>query len=97
MTLPIAYGEAIGIPPWPRRAWSWACDVTIDKPLADLRDRVKGYAIALIKASVGVRGRPVGPVRPPLVAHFADHEAELREIITRGLSLLSREDTKEER
>lgn len=59
------------------------------RPFADLRDRKRGYAIALIKAGLKVTGRPVGSVRPPLVDPSPEHEAELREIIIRGQSLVA--------
>jgi 5-dehydro-4-deoxyglucarate dehydratase len=58
------------------------------RPFAELRDRVKGYAVVLIKAGVGVRGRPVGPARAPLVGPTPEHAAELRAIVERGLALL---------
>lgn len=61
------------------------------RPFAQLRDRVRGYAVALIKAGLAVRDMPVGPVRPPLIAPTREHEAELQKIIKRGLSLLEPE------
>jgi 5-dehydro-4-deoxyglucarate dehydratase len=61
------------------------------RPFADLRDRVKGYAIALIKAGLKVTGRSVGLVRAPLVDPSAVDEAELRTIIAHGLSLVRTE------
>ena len=57
------------------------------RPFADLRDRVRGYAVALIKAGLKIQGMPVGPARSPLLNPTTEHEAELRTIITRGLSL----------
>ncbi|HVC82047.1 MAG TPA: 5-dehydro-4-deoxyglucarate dehydratase [Chloroflexota bacterium] len=57
------------------------------RPFVDLRDRVKGYAVALIKAGLKIQGRPVGPARSPLLNPTAEHEAELRAIIMRGLAL----------
>ena len=69
-------------------------DATIDhliegfyRPYTTLRNRVPGYGIALIKAGLKLRGRPVGGVRPPLVDPSAEHEAELKALIERGLSL----------
>jgi 5-dehydro-4-deoxyglucarate dehydratase len=58
------------------------------RPFAELRDRVRGYAVALIKAGVGITGRPVGPARPPLLDPTAEHVAELRAIVERGLALV---------
>lgn len=57
-------------------------------PFARLREQVRGYAVALIKAGLKVRDRPVGPVRPPLLDVSKEHEAELEAIIERGLSLV---------
>lgn len=60
------------------------------RPFVDLRDQVKGYAIALIKAGLNVTDRPVGSVRPPLINPSPEHEARLRDIIGQGLSLVTR-------
>lgn len=54
-------------------------------PLAELRNRVRGYAVALVKAGVEIRWGPVGSVRPPLVDVRPEHVALLREIVERGL------------
>lgn len=58
------------------------------RPYTDLRNKVPGYGVALIKAGLKLRGRPVGGVRPPLVDPTPEHEDELRAIIERGLSLV---------
>ena len=58
------------------------------RPFAELRDRVKGYAVALIKAGVGIRAQPVGPPRAPLVPASAEHACELQAIVERGLALV---------
>jgi 5-dehydro-4-deoxyglucarate dehydratase len=58
------------------------------RPFAELRDRARGYAVALIKAGLNVQGRPVGPARAPLVNPTPEHEAELRAIIVRGMALV---------
>jgi len=55
-------------------------------PLADLRDRRKGYAVSLIKAGLRAVGKPAGPVRPPLVDCSPEEEASLKAIITDGLT-----------
>jgi 5-dehydro-4-deoxyglucarate dehydratase len=59
------------------------------RPFAELRDRVRGYAVALIKAGVGITVKPVGPARAPLVNPPAAHVAELEAIIARGRALVT--------
>ncbi|HZG90962.1 MAG TPA: 5-dehydro-4-deoxyglucarate dehydratase [Pseudonocardia sp.] len=54
-------------------------------PLARLRDRVPGYAVALVKAGVRARGPDVGGVRPPLVDPSEGEVAELTELLRTGL------------
>lgn len=58
-------------------------------PLVDLRDRVPGYAVALVKAGARLDGLEVGPVRPPLVDLSPEHLAELKAIIARGRAALA--------
>ncbi|GHJ43687.1 putative 5-dehydro-4-deoxyglucarate dehydratase [Catellatospora sp. TT07R-123] len=58
-------------------------------PLVTLRDRVPGYAVALVKAGARLDGQPMGPVRPPLVDVTPEHEAELAAIIARGRAVLA--------
>lgn len=53
-------------------------------PLARLRDRSAGYAVSMVKNAVRLRGREVGPVRPPLTELTDEHQAELRRILDRG-------------
>ncbi|MFI6434595.1 5-dehydro-4-deoxyglucarate dehydratase [Streptomyces sp. NPDC050759] len=57
-------------------------------PLVELRDRVPGYAVSLVKAAARLRGRPVGPVRAPLTDPSAADLAELRRLLTTGLDLV---------
>ncbi|MFF7761804.1 5-dehydro-4-deoxyglucarate dehydratase [Streptomyces griseorubiginosus] len=57
-------------------------------PLVELRDRVPGYAVSLVKAAARLRGRPVGPVRAPLTDPTAADHAELRQLLTTGLDLV---------
>ncbi len=57
------------------------------RPLAELRDRRKGYAISLIKAGVNLAGPSVGAVRPPLLDLTGDELTELKSIIEKGRSL----------
>ena len=58
------------------------------RPLADLRDRRKGYAVSLIKSGLNVIGKPAGPVRPPLVDCSPEEEQKLKAIIAEGLAAI---------
>jgi 5-dehydro-4-deoxyglucarate dehydratase len=58
------------------------------RPFADLRDRVRGFAVALIKGGLMVTGRSCGGVRPPLIDPNPQQLEELRAIVERGLSLV---------
>ncbi|NEB04406.1 5-dehydro-4-deoxyglucarate dehydratase [Streptomyces sp. SID13726] len=57
-------------------------------PLVELRDRVPGYAVSLVKAAARLRGRPVGPVRAPLTDPSDADLADLRALLTTGLDLV---------
>ncbi|KOU64983.1 5-dehydro-4-deoxyglucarate dehydratase [Streptomyces sp. MMG1533] len=57
-------------------------------PLVELRDRVPGYAVSLVKAAARLRGRPVGPVRAPLTDPSAANLADLKMLLTTGLDLV---------
>ncbi|MFF1542851.1 5-dehydro-4-deoxyglucarate dehydratase [Streptomyces sp. NPDC058291] len=57
-------------------------------PLVELRDRVPGYAVSLVKAAARLRGRPVGPVRAPLTEPSPADLAELTTLLTAGLDLV---------
>ncbi|MFE9449440.1 5-dehydro-4-deoxyglucarate dehydratase [Streptomyces sp. NPDC006739] len=57
-------------------------------PLVELRDRVPGYAVSLVKAAARLRGRPVGPVRAPLTDPSPADLADLRALLTTGLDLV---------
>ncbi len=68
---------------------------TVDKllrgfyvPLVELRDRVPGYAVSLVKAAARLRGHPVGPVRAPLTDPAPADLAALRALLTAGLDLV---------
>ncbi len=70
-------------------------DETVDRllrefysPLVELRDRVPGYAVSLIKATARMRGERVGAVRAPLAEPSADDLVELERIMRHGLSLV---------
>ncbi|MFF1301817.1 5-dehydro-4-deoxyglucarate dehydratase [Streptomyces sp. NPDC058307] len=57
-------------------------------PLVELRDRVPGYAVSLVKAAARLRGRPVGPVRAPLTDPSDADLADLRGLLITGLALV---------
>jgi 5-dehydro-4-deoxyglucarate dehydratase len=57
-------------------------------PFVELRDRVPGYAVSLVKAAARLRGRPVGPVRAPLTDPSPADLADLRALLTTGLDLV---------
>ncbi|MEU9349805.1 5-dehydro-4-deoxyglucarate dehydratase [Streptomyces griseoloalbus] len=57
-------------------------------PFVELRDRVPGYAVSLVKAAARLRGRPVGPVRAPLTDPSDSDLADLRTLLTTGLDLV---------
>ncbi|WP_167407553.1 5-dehydro-4-deoxyglucarate dehydratase [Streptomyces swartbergensis] len=68
---------------------------TVDKllrgfyvPLVELRDRVPGYAVSLVKAAARLRGHPVGPVRAPLTDPSPADLAALTALLTAGLDLV---------
>ncbi|MEV1063540.1 5-dehydro-4-deoxyglucarate dehydratase [Streptomyces sp. NPDC050263] len=58
-------------------------------PLVELRDEVPGYAVALVKAGVTIRGLDVGGVRAPLLDPTPEHLARLAELIDRGLEAVA--------
>ncbi|MFF8671657.1 5-dehydro-4-deoxyglucarate dehydratase [Streptomyces sp. NPDC015242] len=57
-------------------------------PLVELRDRVPGYAVSLVKAAARLRGRPVGPVRAPLTDPSPADLAALGTLLRTGLGLV---------
>jgi 5-dehydro-4-deoxyglucarate dehydratase len=57
-------------------------------PFVELRDRVPGYAVSLVKAAARLRGRPVGPVRAPLTDPTAPDLADLTALLATGLDLV---------
>ncbi|WP_406836752.1 5-dehydro-4-deoxyglucarate dehydratase [Streptomyces sp. AHU1] len=61
------------------------------RPFADLRARGRGYAVALVKAGVRLRGPDVGEVRPPLHEPAEDHVKQLAQLIDRGYALIGEE------
>ncbi|MFF7193838.1 5-dehydro-4-deoxyglucarate dehydratase [Streptomyces sp. NPDC008079] len=58
------------------------------RPLVNLRNQGRGYAVSLVKAGVRMRGLDVGEVRPPLSEPSAAHVKELADLIEQGLALL---------
>ena len=58
------------------------------RPLVNLRNQGRGYAVSLVKAGVRLRGLDVGEVRPPLSEPSVAHIKELAELIEAGLALL---------
>lgn len=52
-------------------------------PYLDIRDRVKGYGVSIIKAGLDCAGRDGGPVRPPLQNLTEADRAELAGLIKR--------------
>lgn len=58
-------------------------------PFVELRSRVPGYAVALVKAGVRARGLDVGGVRPPLVDPSPDDLAALESILADGLAAVA--------
>jgi len=52
-------------------------------PYLDIRDRVKGYAVSIVKAGLTAIGRSAGPVRPPLQDLDEDELAQLVALIDR--------------
>ncbi|MFF7964364.1 5-dehydro-4-deoxyglucarate dehydratase [Streptomyces sp. NPDC007903] len=57
-------------------------------PFVELRDRVPGYAVSLVKAAARLRGARVGPVRAPLVDPSATDLAALKDLLAAGLDLV---------
>lgn len=61
------------------------------RPFVELRAQGRGYAVALVKAGVRLRGLDVGEVRPPLHEPSEDHVKQLAQVIERGYALLEKE------
>ncbi|WP_309097028.1 5-dehydro-4-deoxyglucarate dehydratase [Streptomyces sp.] len=57
-------------------------------PLVELRDRVPGYAVSLVKAAARLRGHPVGPVRAPLTDPSPADLTALGTLLRTGLDLV---------
>jgi 5-dehydro-4-deoxyglucarate dehydratase len=50
-------------------------------PLYALRERAKGYEVAVMKEAMQMLGMPAGPVRPPLMNCCASDIADLRALM----------------
>jgi 5-dehydro-4-deoxyglucarate dehydratase len=50
-------------------------------PLYTLRDRSRGYEVAVMKAAMTLLGKPAGPVRPPLADCRESDIADLRALL----------------
>ncbi|WP_326621603.1 5-dehydro-4-deoxyglucarate dehydratase [Streptomyces decoyicus] len=59
------------------------------RPLVELRNQGRGYAVSLVRAGVRLRGLAVGEVRPPLSEPAPAHVEELAGLIERGLALVA--------
>ncbi|MFE1026296.1 5-dehydro-4-deoxyglucarate dehydratase [Streptomyces sp. NPDC058818] len=64
------------------------------RPFVELRAQGRGYAVALVKAGVRLRGLDVGEVRPPLQEPTEEHVKQLAQVIERGHALLDGEGPK---
>ncbi|MEU4877191.1 5-dehydro-4-deoxyglucarate dehydratase [Streptomyces sp. NPDC021608] len=62
------------------------------RPFVELRAQGRGYAVALVKAAVRLRGLDVGEVRPPLHEPSEDHVKQLAAVIERGYALLEEDE-----
>jgi 5-dehydro-4-deoxyglucarate dehydratase len=50
-------------------------------PLYGLRDKTRGYEVAVMKKAMEILGMPAGPVRPPLVDVKADEAEQIRGVM----------------
>ncbi len=64
--------------------WSTGCSSDFYIPLAAIRRRRRGYAVAIVKAGLELAGRPTGRVRPPLVDLSPADARELAALIARA-------------
>lgn len=78
------------------RAFCSGDDATLDLlletfyfPLAEIRSRVPGYGVSLIKAGLRLRGVDAGSVRAPLVDPTPDDVEAMRVVLDAGLALVA--------
>jgi 5-dehydro-4-deoxyglucarate dehydratase len=50
-------------------------------PLYAIRDRIRGYEVAVMKTAMEILGMPAGPVRPPLINCHDQHIDEIRKLM----------------
>lgn len=50
-------------------------------PLYAIRDRMRGYEVAVMKTAMEILGIPAGPVRPPLVNCLEQHVEQIRKLM----------------
>lgn len=77
------------------RALSEGDGVTVDRllerfvvPLVAIRRRRRGYAVSIVKAGLELVGKPMGPVRPPLVSLSPADRQDLALLVERARDLL---------
>ncbi|WP_052851694.1 5-dehydro-4-deoxyglucarate dehydratase [Streptomyces avicenniae] len=58
------------------------------RPLVELRNQGRGYAVSLVKAGVRLRGLDVGPVRAPFSEPEPAHVERLARLVETGLTLV---------
>ncbi|MFG2823004.1 5-dehydro-4-deoxyglucarate dehydratase [Kitasatospora sp. NPDC048365] len=58
------------------------------RPLVELRNQGRGYAVSLVKAGVRLDGLDVGPVRAPLTEAADEHIEQLAALVKQGRALL---------
>jgi 5-dehydro-4-deoxyglucarate dehydratase len=56
-------------------------------PYIAIRNRAKGYAVSIVKAGLGIVGRPAGHVRSPLTELRPEDVADLRKLVERAHKL----------
>ena len=57
-------------------------------PLVAIRRRRRGYAVAIVKAGLELVGKPMGPVRPPLISLSSTDRDDLAALIERAGDLV---------
>ena len=50
-------------------------------PLYSIRDRSRGYEVAVMKRAMEILGMPAGPVRPPLANLRPQDDGDLRKVL----------------
>ena len=65
----------------------WLADFYV--PLTAIRNRKRGYAVAIVKAGLRLAGRSAGPVRPPLIELDQRDERDLARLIEGALAAMA--------